>query len=43
VQQKRFTTDNLVIAAAGNVEFLRARLQQFGAVSVVNASGEVFA
>jgi zinc protease len=43
VQQKRFTTDNLVIAAAGDVEFLRARLQQFGAVSVVNASGEVFA
>lgn len=39
VQQQRFSTNNLVIAAAGNVEFLRTKLQQFGSVSVVSAEG----
>ncbi|TAE25391.1 MAG: insulinase family protein [Candidatus Kapaibacterium sp.] len=43
VQQRRFSTQNLVIAAAGTVEFLREKLQQFGAVSVVDANGKVFA
>ena len=41
VQQRRFSTQNLVIAAAGNVEFLRERLGQFGAVRVVSVSGQV--
>jgi zinc protease len=43
VQQRRFTTNGLVIAAAGDVEFLRAKLQQFGTVSVVTANGAIAA
>jgi predicted Zn-dependent peptidase len=41
VQKRRFSSENLVIAAAGNVEFLQAKLGQFGVVSVVNANAEV--
>ncbi len=43
VQQRRFSTHNLVIAAAGSVEFLREKLHQFGAVSVVDANGGIVA
>jgi zinc protease len=43
VQQRRFTTNGLVIAAAGDVDFLRPKLQQFGAVSVVTTNGNVSA
>lgn len=39
VQQRRFSTDGLVIAASGNVEHLQQKLRNFGAVSVVNTSG----
>lgn len=39
VQQRRFATNGLVIAASGNVEYLQQKLRNFGAVSVVNASG----
>jgi hypothetical protein len=39
VQQRRFSTESVVIAASGNVEHLRQKLRNFGAVSVVDVNG----
>lgn len=39
VQERRFSTSDVVIAASGNVEHLRQKLGSFGSVSVVNAHG----
>jgi zinc protease len=41
VQQRCFGAEGLLIAASGDVEHLRERLRNFGAVSVVNTSGEL--
>lgn len=41
VQQRRFSTEGVVIAASGNVEHLQQNLRNFGTVSVVNSSGEI--
>jgi zinc protease len=41
VQQRCFGAEGLVIAASGDVEHLRSKLRNFGAVSVVNTSGEI--
>lgn len=41
VQQRRFSTEGVVIAASGNIEHLQQKLRNFGAVSVVTPSGVI--